>query len=150
MTTTRRHRRASGAVRKLPSGRWQARYTGPDGALRTLGTFPTKAEADQELAHEVSRMARGIWHDPRLGDQPLGEWFRGWIATRGDLAPSTRALYGQLLVRWIDTDVPAGGGGAAASGRVRTVRLLSLIHISEPTRLGMISYAVFCLKKKKK
>src|SRR5450756_168947 len=27
---------------------------------------------------------------------------------------------------------------------------LSLIHISEPTRLGMISYAVFCLKKKKK
>src|SRR5450756_1746777 len=28
--------------------------------------------------------------------------------------------------------------------------ILSLIHISEPTRLGMISYAVFCLKKKKK
>src|SRR5450756_2381184 len=27
---------------------------------------------------------------------------------------------------------------------------LSLIHISEPSRLGMISYAVFCLKKKKK
>src|SRR5450759_6015287 len=30
------------------------------------------------------------------------------------------------------------------------VQHLSLIHISEPTRLGMISYAVFCLKKKKK
>src|SRR5665648_1104866 len=28
------------------------------------------------------------------------------------------------------------------------VLTLSLIHISEPTRLGMISYAVFCLKKK--
>src|SRR5450756_2055013 len=28
-------------------------------------------------------------------------------------------------------------------------QVLSLIHISEPTRLGMISYAVFCLKKKK-
>src|SRR5428012_8985 len=27
---------------------------------------------------------------------------------------------------------------------------LSLIHISEPTRLGMISYAVFCLKKKRR
>src|SRR5450759_4563637 len=25
---------------------------------------------------------------------------------------------------------------------------LSLIHISEPTRLGMISYAVFCLKQR--
>src|SRR5450756_675833 len=31
--------------------------------------------------------------------------------------------------------------GAGLVGRV-----LSLIHISEPTRLGMISYAVFCLK----
>src|SRR5450759_2449086 len=28
----------------------------------------------------------------------------------------------------------------------REVLILSLIHISEPTRLGMISYAVFCLK----
>src|SRR5450756_638004 len=34
--------------------------------------------------------------------------------------------------------------------RMRTTYDLSLIHISEPTRLGMISYAVFCLKKKKK
>src|SRR5665648_1239282 len=31
----------------------------------------------------------------------------------------------------------------------RRTPALSLIHISEPTRLGMISYAVFCLKKKK-
>ena len=30
----------------------------------------------------------------------------------------------------------------------RATKRLSLIHISEPTRLGMISYAVFCLKKK--
>src|SRR5450756_1733953 len=33
--------------------------------------------------------------------------------------------------------------------KVVEVGNLSLIHISEPTRLGMISYAVFCLKKKK-
>src|SRR5450756_2723033 len=33
---------------------------------------------------------------------------------------------------------------------LRPRHILSLIHISEPTRLGMISYAVFCLKKKKK
>src|SRR5450756_1000500 len=38
--------------------------------------------------------------------------------------------------------------GVPLNGAART--LLSLIHISEPTRLGMISYAVFCLKKKKK
>eukprot|EP00658_Telonema_sp_P-2_P001685 TRINITY_DN10640_c0_g1_i1.p1 TRINITY_DN10640_c0_g1~~TRINITY_DN10640_c0_g1_i1.p1 ORF type:complete len:168 (-),score=40.47 TRINITY_DN10640_c0_g1_i1:47-550(-) len=34
-------------------------------------------------------------------------------------------------------------------GRRRPVMVLSLIHISEPTRLLSISYAVFCLKKKK-
>src|SRR5450759_4309908 len=34
------------------------------------------------------------------------------------------------------------------NGGVRQ-QIMSLIHISEPTRLGMISYAVFCLKKKK-
>ena len=39
---------------------------------------------------------------------------------------------------------------AAPSPEKPAPRLLSLIHISEPTRLGMISYAVFCLKKKKK
>ena len=33
-------------------------------------------------------------------------------------------------------------------GNYEIVVKLSLIHISEPTRLGMISYAVFCLKKK--
>ena len=31
---------------------------------------------------------------------------------------------------------------------IRRSLLLSLIHISEPTRLRCISYAVFCLKKK--
>src|SRR5450759_573303 len=37
----------------------------------------------------------------------------------------------------------------ALVGMPRVFLCLSLIHISEPTRLGMISYAVFCLKKKK-
>eukprot|EP00658_Telonema_sp_P-2_P005654 TRINITY_DN12128_c0_g1_i2.p1 TRINITY_DN12128_c0_g1~~TRINITY_DN12128_c0_g1_i2.p1 ORF type:complete len:217 (-),score=34.96 TRINITY_DN12128_c0_g1_i2:45-695(-) len=38
----------------------------------------------------------------------------------------------------------------AASWLASSVEALSLIHISEPTRLLSISYAVFCLKKKKK
>ena len=35
------------------------------------------------------------------------------------------------------------------SEALRLALELSLIHISEPTRLLSISYAVFCLKKKK-
>src|SRR5659263_640816 len=47
----------------------------------------------------------------------------------------------------------APSAARSTSGRARgattagwTASGLSLIHISEPTRLGMISYAVFCLK----
>ena len=35
------------------------------------------------------------------------------------------------------------------TGSALTLSVLSLIHISEPTRQAEISYAVFCLKKKK-
>ena len=38
---------------------------------------------------------------------------------------------------------------ALRNAALKAAPALSLIHISEPTRLGMISYAVFCLKKKK-
>ena len=48
-----------------------------------------------------------------------------------------------LLIKTED-EVDADAEDSAVAGA------LSLIHISEPTRLGMISYAVFCLKKKKK
>ena len=44
-----------------------------------------------------------------------------------------------------DDDIP-GAGLITGIGRVSG---LSLIHISEPTRPERISYAVFCLKKKK-
>mgnify|MGYP002684345294 CR=1 FL=1 len=43
------------------------------------------------------------------------------------------------------------GGGLTGTALVAVARLgLSLIHISEPTRLLSVSYAVFCLKKKTK
>src|SRR5450756_1511034 len=54
------------------------------------------------------------------------------------------------LYRQIEDDVIALRGLPAKQRLEPTILDLSLIHISEPTRLGMISYAVFCLKKKKK
>src|SRR5665213_1020187 len=51
-----------------------------------------------------------------------------------------------------DMVVVLDAGGTRYGNLERTAVLfyLSLIHISEPTRQAEISYAVFCLKKKKK
>ena len=49
-----------------------------------------------------------------------------------------------LLLDWVFRCPPLSTLGMAVLGCAP----LSLIPISEPTRLGMISYAVFCLKKK--
>src|SRR5678815_5794996 len=51
-------------------------------------------------------------------------------------------VFAELIVQELDRDF-------AIEFRVLGEIDLSLIHISEPTRLLSISYAVFCLKKKK-
>eukprot|EP00825_Cyclidium_porcatum_P007725 TRINITY_DN13884_c0_g2_i1.p2 TRINITY_DN13884_c0_g2~~TRINITY_DN13884_c0_g2_i1.p2 ORF type:complete len:231 (-),score=29.32 TRINITY_DN13884_c0_g2_i1:15-707(-) len=64
------------------------------------------------------------------------------------ITPDTRLVYlespSNPTLRLVDLEAVA----QVAHDRDVLVAL-SLIHISEPTRLGMISYAVFCLKKKK-
>ena len=90
-------------------------------------------------------------HQPEHRRQPrkrtrYGEpgWWHSRFRPGAAPSPSVGHHPGSALRRKT-AGVPAG---APAQGSA-TVRGLSLIHISEPTRLGMISYAVFCLKKKK-
>ncbi|MDQ6945982.1 MAG: site-specific integrase, partial [Actinomycetota bacterium] len=95
MTTRRRF----GAVRRLPSGRWQARYW--DAAGERVGapdTFATKAEAQRWLSAAETDMGRGDWHDPHLGQVPFGEWADQWLAVKTPhLQESTADLYRYLL-----------------------------------------------------
>src|SRR5678816_1027529 len=67
-------------------------------------------------------------------------------------ADTIRSFGGVVEVYQADKGNPViHGVFGTNSGRPSvTVYNLSLIHISEPTRLLSISYAVFCLKKKKK
>src|SRR5659263_407261 len=69
----------------------------------------------------ATAQGRGVGHGPGQGRWPRPR--AGALATAQGRSPSEQALF---------------------AGDVH--QTLSLIHISEPTRLGMISYAVFCLK----
>lgn len=90
-----------GSVRKLPSGRWQARYLDPAGKPMTgPHTFGTKREALDHLAAVRSDRMRGTYRDHRAGLQPFGPYATEWVAnggTRGRLAAKTQALYEDLL-----------------------------------------------------
>lgn len=100
-------RRQFGRVRKLPSGRYQARYVGPDGLLRPAPeTFRTKRDADDWLADKQTEMRRGDWHDPDAGKVPFGPYALAWIEER-ELTSTTRQLYGSLLRHHLE---PAFGG----------------------------------------
>src|SRR5690348_14715691 len=89
-------RRQFGRVRKLPSGRWQARYPAPDGEDRSLGTFATKAAANQALAQMELQMASGTWLDPSRREQTLASYATSWLETRS-LRPRTRESYEDQL-----------------------------------------------------
>lgn len=96
MANTKGNRRRFGAVRKLPSGRWQARYPDTDGILRAADrTFASKRDAEQWLNETETDMRRGEWVDPRAGEVEFEAYALKWIEERG-LRPTTDELYRRL------------------------------------------------------
>lgn len=81
----RKGRKASfGSLRRLPSGRIQARYTGPDGLTRQAPvTFDTKTDAQAWLATVRADMVRGLWR-PQGKGRPLTfeDYATAWLADR--------------------------------------------------------------------
>src|SRR5205823_2031964 len=83
------------------SGRWQARYLDNKGHRYTApNTFLTKADATRYLALVEADLTRKVFHDPRKGKTPFGEWADQWMAS-AELRPTTHDLYGYLLRRFI-------------------------------------------------
>ena len=123
MANSKGRRRRFGSVRQLPSGRYQARYPGPDGLVRTAPrTFDTETDAKQWLTLTEAEMVRGGWIDPGAGRVPLGEYTTAWIAQRPRLAPRTVALYKSLLRLHIEPDLGSVHLSALSPARVRSWR----------------------------
>jgi integrase len=100
-----RKTRSFGSIRKLPSGRWQARYRGPDGLLRSAPhTFAHKADANRWLALTEAELLGGEWIDPEAGRLPFAEYATAWIGERPGLRPKTIQLYRYLLRAHLQED----------------------------------------------
>lgn len=100
-------KRTFGNVRRLPSGRLQARYTGPDGVTYTgrsaegrALTFDSVLYADAYLARVSADIQAGRWVSPSApkaaGPPALRDYAVAWLAGR-DLADRTRGDYTQVL-----------------------------------------------------
>jgi integrase len=93
-----RKTRSFGTIRKLPSGRWQARYRGPDGLLRSAPhTFGSKADASKWLTLTEAELLGNRWTDPDAGRVPFSEYATTWLNERPGLRPKTIQLYRYLL-----------------------------------------------------
>lgn len=64
----KKSRRRFGNLRQLPSGRWQVRYRGPDGQLRSIPrTFEKKRDAERAHARGADAVTQVPGIDPRHG-----------------------------------------------------------------------------------
>lgn len=95
-----------GGVRKLPSGRWQARYVGPDEKRYNASTtFQTKGDAQAWLASVTASISAGTWTSPAEApetvDTTFKEYAERWLPGRRvkgrPLADRTRDAYRDLL-----------------------------------------------------
>jgi integrase len=106
--------RQFGSVRRLPSGRWQARYLLDDGRrLKSPRTFATKTDATLWLDNARTDLAAGLRSDPERGRQTLDVYAQGWLKEHAQISERTREIYthqieDHILAR-IDEDVPALG-----------------------------------------
>ena len=102
MPNSRARRASFGSLRTLPSGRIQARYTGPDGLThRAPVTFTTKGDAEAYLATVRADLVRGLWQSTDSA-KPLTfeDYAAAWLADR-TLKPRTRSHYASLLDKQI-------------------------------------------------
>jgi integrase len=113
-------KRRFGRVRELPSGRWQARYKGPDGIDRPApNTFESKTSAERWLTLTEAEIIQGGWLDPDAGAALFKDYATSWVAERPNLRPKTVQLYEGLVRLHL---VPVLGMFAVVDIREATVR----------------------------
>jgi Phage integrase, N-terminal SAM-like domain len=113
------HRRF-GNVRRRESGRYQIRYPGPDGRMRTRPeTYERKSDTDRALVMIEAQIRPGEWTDHERGKVTIGDYGSAWITERPGLRPRTMDLYRWLLGKHIE---PYLGGVPVGKLSTRQIR----------------------------
>jgi integrase len=116
-----RTRRAFGQLRQLPSGRWQAAYTGPDGRLhRAPRTYAVEDDAIGWLNIERRKIDLGTWGAVERSDgATLRAYATRWLEQR-QLRPRTRLHYESMLERLILPELGDAKIVALTPAKIRT------------------------------
>ncbi len=134
------HRRF-GNIRKRASGRYQARYVGPDGLMRTApNTFETERQAAKWLTLVEAEILRGEWTAPEAEEIQLGVYAERWLRER-KLAPRTREIYEsiyKLNIRGYLAELPIGSVNPAT---IRTWRT-KLLNDGRPEIQAVKAYRI--------
>ena len=92
--------RQFGTIRKLPSGRFQARYSHLGRQVTARSTFDTKTAARQWLSGIETDLRRGDHFDESAGSMRFEDYATRWLEERS-LRPRTREMYESQLRKWI-------------------------------------------------
>ncbi|WP_222273148.1 tyrosine-type recombinase/integrase [Modestobacter marinus] len=131
-------KRTFGTVDELPSGRFRARYRGPDGR-RHAKVFGTKADAWAWLATQQTDLLRKTWRAPIASRRTVGDYAEDYLA-RNDLRESTRVLYAglwhhHLAAPWSDVPVDEVTPAAVRSWHAKAGRTTGPTALAQSYRL---------------
>lgn len=109
MPSKKSTRRSFGRVQKLPSGRYRARYIGPDGNLHSgPGSYSAKIDAEGWLAAESRLIDLGQWSPPKsrgamkeATSRTVTQAVEDYITSR-DITPGSAETYRSLMSTRID------------------------------------------------
>lgn len=141
-----------GSIRKRSDGRWEARYTAPDGTQKSV-YGKTKQQAIEKLKHKQAEIAMGTYLEPSR--MTVEDWLKLWLESYAtQIRDTTRANYERYSRQYF---VPAFGSvrldrlkpahvqklfndlsGKLAPGTVSSIRIALSSALSTAERLDFI------------
>lgn len=132
-------RRQFGTIRKLPSGRFQVRYTNAAGHQVTAPvTFRTKGDAGRWLAAAETDADRGTFHDPTIESVTFDEWVEDWLRFKPGQRPATLARDRSALRNHLSPAL-----GAMAMNRITPADIRGVVRAMQDSGLAAKSVRTY-------